>query len=46
VTPAVKALIAHRQNDPTWLNVRAPLVALSKAEAARLADIDRRIVHD
>jgi 4-hydroxy-tetrahydrodipicolinate synthase len=44
VTPAVKALIAHRQNDPAWRNVRAPLVALTEAEAARLADIDLRII--
>jgi 4-hydroxy-tetrahydrodipicolinate synthase len=43
VTSAVKALIAHRQNDPAWLNVRAPLVALTEAEAARLADIELRI---
>jgi 4-hydroxy-tetrahydrodipicolinate synthase len=43
VTPAVKALIAHRRNDPAWLNVRAPLVALTEAEAARLADIELRI---
>jgi 4-hydroxy-tetrahydrodipicolinate synthase len=43
VTPAVKALIAHRQNDPAWLNVRPPLVPLTEAEAARLADIDLRI---
>jgi 4-hydroxy-tetrahydrodipicolinate synthase len=43
VTPAVKALIAYRQTDPAWLNVRAPLIALTEAEAARLADIERRI---
>ena len=43
VTPAVKALIAHRQNDLAWLNVRAPLIALTEAEAARLADIQLRI---
>ena len=36
-TPAVKALLAHRQKDPAWLNVRPPLEALSEAEAARLA---------
>ena len=36
-TSAVKALIAHRQKDPAWLNVRPPLVALSEAQAARLA---------
>jgi 4-hydroxy-tetrahydrodipicolinate synthase len=37
-TPAVKALLAHRQKDPTWLNVRPPLETLSEAGAARLAD--------
>jgi 4-hydroxy-tetrahydrodipicolinate synthase len=36
-TPAVKALLAHCQKDPAWLNVRPPLEALSEAEAARLA---------
>ena len=36
-TPAVKALVAYRQNDPAWLNVRPPLVALPEAQAARLA---------
>jgi 4-hydroxy-tetrahydrodipicolinate synthase len=35
-TPAVKALLAHCQKDPAWLNVRPPLKALSEAEAARL----------
>jgi 4-hydroxy-tetrahydrodipicolinate synthase len=44
VTPAVKALLAHRQNDPPWLNVRAPLVALTQSEAARLTETYRRIV--
>ena len=44
VTPAVKALIAHRQKDPAWLNVRAPLVALTEAEAARFGDLAQRIV--
>ena len=37
VTPAVKALLAHRQNEPAWLNVRPPLVALSEDQAAHLA---------
>ena len=41
-TPAVKALLAHRQKDPAWLNVRPPLEALSEAEAARLAHAYRR----
>jgi 4-hydroxy-tetrahydrodipicolinate synthase len=36
VTPAVKALVAHRTGDATWLNVRPPLVALDQAAAAKL----------
>ena len=36
VVPAVKALVAHRTNDPAWLNVRAPLVALDATTAGRL----------
>ena len=43
-TPAVKALLAHRQEDPAWLNLRPPLVALSKAQAARLANAYDEIV--
>jgi 4-hydroxy-tetrahydrodipicolinate synthase len=37
VTPAVKALIAHRRNDSVWLSVRPPLVALSEDQAGHLA---------
>jgi 4-hydroxy-tetrahydrodipicolinate synthase len=36
VTPAVKALVAHRTGDAAWLNVRPPLVAIDPATAARL----------
>jgi 4-hydroxy-tetrahydrodipicolinate synthase len=43
-TAAVKALLAHRQKDPAWLNVRPPLEALSEAEAARLAHACNGIV--
>jgi len=43
VTPAVKALLGYRLNDPAWLTMRPPLVALTKAEAARLADVYRRL---
>jgi 4-hydroxy-tetrahydrodipicolinate synthase len=43
VTPAVKALLAYRQNDPAWLNVRAPLVALTEKEVVHLADAYHRI---
>jgi 4-hydroxy-tetrahydrodipicolinate synthase len=37
VTPAVKALLAHRQNELAWLMVRPPLVALSEDQATGLA---------
>jgi len=46
VTPAVKALLAHRLNDPAWLNVRAPLVALTEKELVRLVDAYRRTIQD
>lgn len=36
VTPAVKALVAHRTGDPAWLTVRAPLRALGAADARAL----------
>jgi 4-hydroxy-tetrahydrodipicolinate synthase len=35
--PALKGIMATLQNDRAWLRVRAPLVALSDAEFARLA---------
>lgn len=37
VTPAVKALVAHRTGDPAWLNVRAPLLAITANDAARIS---------
>ena len=46
VTPAVKALLAHRLNDPAWLNVRAPLVALTEKELVRLVDAYRRTIQE
>jgi 4-hydroxy-tetrahydrodipicolinate synthase len=36
VLPAVKAVIAQAVNDPLWVNVRAPLVPLSSADATAL----------
>jgi len=36
VTPAVKALIAHRTGDPAWVRVRPPLSPLDTAKVARL----------
>lgn len=37
VTPAVKALVAHRTGDSEWRHVRAPLVALPTGSAASLS---------
>ncbi len=37
VVPAVKALVAHRTSDKSWLSVRPPLTALSAARAGALA---------
>jgi 4-hydroxy-tetrahydrodipicolinate synthase len=37
VTPAVKALVAHRTGDDAWLGVRPPLVPLGAGDARRLA---------
>ncbi|WP_312897021.1 dihydrodipicolinate synthase family protein [Microvirga soli] len=36
VTPAVKALVAHRTEDAAWLNVRSPFLRVSAADADRL----------
>ena len=35
--PAVKALIAHRERDPEWLRMRAPVVELDEARVRALA---------
>lgn len=37
VTPAIKAVLAHRAHDDAWLTTRAPLVDLGKADAKRLS---------
>jgi len=44
VTPAVKALIAHRAGDEAWLNVRPPLVPLTSGDASRLTGAFQAIV--
>jgi 4-hydroxy-tetrahydrodipicolinate synthase len=36
VTPAVKALVAHRTGDAAWLNVRSPFLRVSAVDAERL----------
>jgi 4-hydroxy-tetrahydrodipicolinate synthase len=36
VTPAIKAMLAHRARDDSWLATRAPLVDLAEADARRL----------
>lgn len=43
-TPAVKSLLAQRDNDPDWLTVRPPLTALSESERAGLATIYERLI--
>jgi 4-hydroxy-tetrahydrodipicolinate synthase len=37
VVPAVKAIIAHRTGDKSWLNTRAPLSPIGGAELAEVA---------
>ncbi|MBL0405993.1 dihydrodipicolinate synthase family protein [Microvirga aerilata] len=39
VVPAVKALVAYRSDDRTWLRVRAPLVEVGEAEASHLGTV-------
>ena len=39
VTPAVKALVAHRTHDSGWLATRAPLVRISDGDARHLAGL-------
>jgi 4-hydroxy-tetrahydrodipicolinate synthase len=36
VTPAIKVLLAYRNNDPAWATPRPPLVRLSKSDEASL----------
>jgi 4-hydroxy-tetrahydrodipicolinate synthase len=43
VTPAIKALLAHCQQDSRWSNVRPPLTRLSSEEQADLAIAYRTI---
>lgn len=43
VTPAVKALIAVKTNDDSWLNVRPPLTQVSREQASELASGWNRI---
>lgn len=44
VTPAVKALVAHRLGDPEWLHARPPLEALSAEQARQLGAAFDRIM--
>jgi 4-hydroxy-tetrahydrodipicolinate synthase len=39
VTPAVKAMVAHRTGDPAWLVVRPPLMPIGAADARRLGGV-------
>ncbi len=36
VTPAVKVLLSHTMGEDIWLNVRAPLVAISSEDRSRI----------
>jgi 4-hydroxy-tetrahydrodipicolinate synthase len=44
MVPAVKSLLADRENDAAWRAVRPPLVMLSEAEGAGLASACDRIL--
>ncbi len=46
VTPAVKALVAHRTGDGAWRNVRAPFVRLSTADAESLGSLYEDLFRD
>jgi 4-hydroxy-tetrahydrodipicolinate synthase len=37
IIPALKALLAQKTNDKDWLRARPPLLAMTQADAARLA---------
>jgi 4-hydroxy-tetrahydrodipicolinate synthase len=39
VTPAVKAMLAHRTGDAAWRRVRAPLVEMPAELSVRLAEV-------
>jgi 4-hydroxy-tetrahydrodipicolinate synthase len=39
VTPAVKAMVAHRTGDPAWLATRPPLLPIGPADARRLGGV-------
>jgi 4-hydroxy-tetrahydrodipicolinate synthase len=39
VTPAVKALVAHRTGDRAWLHVRAPLLPAASDQVERLGKV-------
>jgi 4-hydroxy-tetrahydrodipicolinate synthase len=43
VTPAVKALLAGRRNDPGWLKVRPPLTPIANHAAHQLASAYDRV---
>jgi 4-hydroxy-tetrahydrodipicolinate synthase len=44
VIPAIKALVAHRTRNDAWRTMRPPLVALDKADAARLGQVHDMIL--
>jgi 4-hydroxy-tetrahydrodipicolinate synthase len=45
VTPAVKVLLSHTTGETIWLDVRAPLIALSAEDRARIEGAFDRLFH-
>jgi 4-hydroxy-tetrahydrodipicolinate synthase len=45
VTPAVKVLLSHTTGENIWLDVRAPLIALSAEDRARIEGAFDRLFH-
>jgi 4-hydroxy-tetrahydrodipicolinate synthase len=45
VTPAVKVLLSHTTGENVWLDVRAPLIALSAEDRARIEGAFDRLLH-
>ncbi len=44
VTPAIKSLVAHKYDDPSWRNTRAPLLATTDDEHLDLAHAHDAVV--
>ncbi len=44
--PALKAVVAHYANDPTWATVRPPLTELTAAQAKKIVDDLKKLGFD